>query len=506
MKKLLIAFLLFIGLDSISQVPQDTAALRAFINAHVTSNHLQQNTGANLNSVLNAQQNFAAQVAGQTADYVISISGTTITAQPNSSKPWLARISGTDAFTVIQATITAVSDTGHIHISRGTYNLTDELVITGKGSSFVPYRSLLFEGDGYSTQLIQNTSGKNGIVIKNRAGVNMRNLFISCGSSANSALLLDNSGTSEVSVYQSNFDYLYLSAASSTLPALFAKNFWYSTFSDINAVNVNSDAIVLQNASSSNVHYGNSHFGKIYVVGSESTGFAGLRINTGAGGSAGFLDHCTFDNFQDGDLGDYGIYVGTAVNFHFNMIDIEGFHHPVALGQGGGRTRQFTFDNAFTITAGAGDTALVIGSTNSGSNTFNNYRILGFDNTTIPIVDKLTASSEGANRYDIWLDQTLNSALINIAWASNTPITIRSANGTNTTLGGTVSSTVFSASTSTTTPLINGSTLAGGTLTLHATTNGTKGKILFGTASTYNEVNDRLGIGTVFLGGRFTWF
>jgi len=42
---------------------------------------------------------------------------------------------------------------------------------------------------------------------------------------------------------------------------------------------------------------------------------------------------------------------------------------------------------------------------------------------------------------------------------------------------------------------INGGTAASGTLTLQSTTNATKGKLLFGT-SAYDEVNNRLGIGT----------
>ncbi len=44
-------------------------------------------------------------------------------------------------------------------------------------------------------------------------------------------------------------------------------------------------------------------------------------------------------------------------------------------------------------------------------------------------------------------------------------------------------------------PEVFGSTIAGGDLTLRSTTNGTKGNIFFGT-STYDEVNNRLGIGT----------
>ena len=46
-----------------------------------------------------------------------------------------------------------------------------------------------------------------------------------------------------------------------------------------------------------------------------------------------------------------------------------------------------------------------------------------------------------------------------------------------------------------TSPTIYGSGLASGTLTLQSTSNATKGKILFGT-SAYDEVNNRLGIGT----------
>jgi len=53
-------------------------------------------------------------------------------------------------------------------------------------------------------------------------------------------------------------------------------------------------------------------------------------------------------------------------------------------------------------------------------------------------------------------------------------------------------------STSVQTPILLGSTSSGGTLTLKSTTNATKGKILLGNAGTsaYDEVNDRIGVGT----------
>ena len=47
-----------------------------------------------------------------------------------------------------------------------------------------------------------------------------------------------------------------------------------------------------------------------------------------------------------------------------------------------------------------------------------------------------------------------------------------------------------------------GGTAANNALTLSSTSNASKGKIYFGTASTYNEFNDRLGIGTTFPGAR----
>lgn len=58
---------------------------------------------------------------------------------------------------------------------------------------------------------------------------------------------------------------------------------------------------------------------------------------------------------------------------------------------------------------------------------------------------------------------------------------------------GTGSNVVFGSLTSAT---VYGSTSSGGTLTLTSTSNATKGKIYFGTLSVYDEVNDRLGIGT----------
>ena len=47
-----------------------------------------------------------------------------------------------------------------------------------------------------------------------------------------------------------------------------------------------------------------------------------------------------------------------------------------------------------------------------------------------------------------------------------------------------------------TSPTVYGSAASGGNLTLHSTSHATKGLIYFGTASVYDQVNDRFGIGT----------
>lgn len=43
---------------------------------------------------------------------------------------------------------------------------------------------------------------------------------------------------------------------------------------------------------------------------------------------------------------------------------------------------------------------------------------------------------------------------------------------------------------------LNGDTASGGNLTLSSTAHATKGKVLLGTASAYDQVNDQMGVGT----------
>lgn len=429
-----------IGYYSNAGTPRFLATLdnaQTLSNKTLASNTIAVTQAQGNSGVLIATTSFVQRAldAIQNADYIINTDGTNITAIPRASSG-LTTYTGTDAYTVIQAAITAVSNEGHIYISSGTYTLTNELTITGLGTGFFPYRSLVITGAGFSTKLIQNTSAKNGILIKNRAGVNISNMSITCGSSAKSALRLDAGGTSEISVYQSVFYYLYLSASSSTSPALYAENFQYSHFGAINAININNDAVVLSNNSSSGVNYGNSSFAQLYMVASESSTFANLRVTTGAGGSHGALDHCTFENTELGDIGDYGIYMTFALNFKFNGIDMENFDHCIAIGQGGGSSQGCTFDNAFLIANATSKTAITVGS-GSGSNRFINCKILG-DSTTIPVADSLTSGGNAPNVYDLWLGSGVLASNISITWASQTILITRSTAGTTQFLPGAV--------------------------------------------------------------------
>lgn len=95
-------------------------------------------------------------------------------------------------------------------------------------------------------------------------------------------------------------------------------------------------------------------------------------------------------------------------------------------------------------------------------------KILTRNGTTIDTVTTLESKASAANR------MTLLQTNINAKASITTPQFI----------------------TNITTPIVIGSTSSAGTLTLSSTSNATKGKLLFGTNSVYDEANDRLGVGT----------
>lgn len=445
MKRILIIAFTLLSLNTFAQLPSvkpgstefrfpntgnmvDTFATKADVRAGGgTGATLYSTTGSNTDGAINQAANTTLLGAKpdtsnvtQTADYVIEKVGSTYYARPT-FKSGLPLYSNTDFYTVFQDAITQLHDSGSIKINKGNYYLTDEPVISGLGSGF---HTLRIRGDGWSTVINQNTSGKNGLVINNRAGVVIEDLKISCGSSAKSAIDLDTTGaTSEVSVNQSIFNNLHLIASNPSYPALFAKNFWFSTFDNIYAVNLSGDAIILYNGSGAGTNYGNSKFGKITVDHSASTGYAGLKFLSGGTNSRGVIDATSLDYYFDVNGGDYSIYSEGSFLITFNNIDIENAHRSIALGMNGGTTQAFEVLTG-TVISVSGDTAIMIHGAFSGGNKFH-MKVIG-DATTIPVYDALVANADAPNYYDLWLGQNVDPTKINILWSSQTPLFLRS--------------------------------------------------------------------------------
>jgi hypothetical protein len=390
----------------------------------------------------------------QTADYIIEKVGSTYYARPG-FKSGLPSYSNTDAYTVIQNAINALTVTsgatigtrgGKIMIKNGSYTLSNELTITGwenQGNSNPGYSQLVIQGAGKATHLIQNTSGKNGILIKNNASVAIEDLRIECGSSARSAIRLDGSGTDEISVFGGKFDNLYLQASSSSYPALYAQNFFDCVFGYITAQNSNYDAIILENASTTTL-YGNSQFNFIRAIASTASPYAGLRIKSTDGADYRVLDLITFNNYQCVSSY-YGVYISDGSNLTFNMVDIE--YGTVGFHIGGGTYARNNYVKSGLISVNATSGTCI--ETSLGGNTFNCN--LGGGTSAIPIHD--TQSFEPPNSYDVVLTND-NSANISITQAARTFLRYRkpSDGRTYTNFGDNVTATTQAAGDNSTAP------------------------------------------------------
>lgn len=383
-------------------------------------------TVANSYSLSGMQTKLTATVNDISADYVITTNGTTITAKARRGGT-LSDYSGTDAYTVIQAAIDALTPSttrgnggGRIVFGNGTYTLTNELLITNwenQGSSNPGYAQLTLEANPKTTKFVQNTSAKNGIVLKNNVSVSLSGLRIECGSSARSALRLDGTGTDEISVFGGKFDNLYLISASSSYPALYAANFFDTWWSTITAQNTNYDAIILENVSTTTL-YGNSHFSFIRAIASTSTPYAGLRMKSTDGAGFHALDLMSFDNFECVSSY-YGIKIEDGAYNTFDHVDVE--YGTVGVSITGG-----TFARGNTFNGGLISVNATLGTdieASRGGNSFNNVT-LGGGTSVKPINDSAPGSPnfEPANKYDISLannnsaNMVYNAGRTNVTW------------------------------------------------------------------------------------------
>lgn len=357
------------------------------------------------------------------SDYTISKNGSTINARAREGSG-LSDYTGTDAYTVIQAAITALtpagavgSGGGKIHICKGTYSLTDELIITGWEASGGPYSQLIITGEGWSTWLFQATAAKNCLIVKNKASVVLRDFKATC--SQRSALLLDDSGADEMSTWKSFFDNVIFETSSTTHPAVHMKNFMNLSVGYWQIGAPNYHGLILENNSLSNA-FGNSFFAhtKIFV----SAAHAGMLVQSTDGVRT--IGHCSFGYFEVGQ-GLYGIRTSYGKDFTFAIADIEQCTTCISLGTLGAgasnNTYNFTFLGGYLLPL-TGGTAIHCAQRGFG-NRFVNTWIDG-DATSVPILDE--QEFKNPNMYDVNLGFTITEANISITEASKTFLRTRS--------------------------------------------------------------------------------
>jgi hypothetical protein len=386
------------------------------------------------NAASQTSVNLKAVYATGEADYVITTDGTTITAKPRGGSG-LTPYSGTDAYTVIQAAINALTPVGggtgsaggKIHITHGSYALSNELTIVGwENNVYNAMSQLVIEGDGWSTHFTQNTAGKNGIVIRNGASIAFTDFRISMGSSTKSAILGDDNGTDiEASLVKSYINNIHIDSNSTGYPAVYLKNFFYLEVPKLEVLATAHDGVLLENTSTT-TNYGNSHFGLLHTR-AGTTANAGLRIQTTQ--TTKFPNLITVSNYQCPSA-KYGILLFGARFCSFDFVDIEGMAFPIYLdGNSSGIESRYNVIKAGYLFPSGTNVPITL-TQYTGGNSFSLYAQL--DTTAAPMADA-SSSFRPANTYNLGLSNNASYALVSVANPA-TPIVLRSLSGTVTTL------------------------------------------------------------------------
>lgn len=356
-------------------------------------------------------------------DYIIESKDNVITAYPRDGAG-LAEYSGADAYTVIQAAISAISKGagGSIYITAGTYFLTNELIISGWDTDTPPQSQIVLTGNGLSTRFIQNTPDKNAIVVKNKTTLVFRDFYIYTGPNSKSGILLDDSGNSEISVWGGTIDNVFIQSNSTTQPAFYGKNFFDLDVPHLTAINNNNHAIILENTSKT-INYGNSNFGLIRAVGSKKYPYAGLYLKSTNSKGLKFPNLMTFANYEC-SIAYRGIWMDGAKQNTFSFVDLEGLPQPIYLDGSAisGESRWNKFLSGYVLPVNGG--TAITNTAFTGGNDFNLY--IEDNAATIPISDRQTYKP--ANSYNIIMGGA-GIGNIKIVSAANTPLFIRKNNG-----------------------------------------------------------------------------
>jgi hypothetical protein len=275
-------------------------------------------------------QLFPRNMPIQPYNYVVVKELDQITAYPRDASV-LEKYTGKDAFTVIQAAIAAISTKagGSLFIGPGEYFLKDELIINGWDMDLPPNKQILIAGNGLSTRIIQTTTLKNALIIRNKASVVIKDLYIYSGPESKSGLLLDDSGASEISVWGGTFDNIYIQSNSYTSPAFYGKNFFDLNVHHLTALNNNNHGIMLENTSTT-TSYRNSNFSFVRAVGSKKFPYAGLYLKSTNSRGQKFPNLITFQNYEC-SIAYRGIWLSGAKQNTFNFVDLEGLPEPLYL-------------------------------------------------------------------------------------------------------------------------------------------------------------------------------
>jgi hypothetical protein len=298
--------------------------------------------------------------------------------------------------------------------------LSNELTITGWENTVNPVSQLAISGDGHNTQLIQNTAGKNGLVVKNSASFALRDLRIYSGSSAKSALLLDKTGaTLEQSCMTSVIDNVSFESDSTSSPAGYFINFFDLHVSSARFMNSGNHGLVLENSSTA-TSYGNSHFGFVRCAASNTSPYAGLVIRTTNG--VKWMNMLTFANYEC-IQGYYGIYGYGAWNSTFDFVDIESTVTNCIYLTGdatnyGSRNIWFKAGYLWPGTGGSGITCTQY----AAACTFDNMYVETTGNTNPPVVDQNTGAP---NTYNVTLNNTAAPGYVSITSPLKTRLRIR---------------------------------------------------------------------------------
>ena len=242
---------------------------------------------------------------------------------------------GSNASSVLQACINRLPHGGLIHLAANTtFMLTEALAFTFGDPGYPAWAAYnwILEGEGASTIISQNTSGKDAITIKNGTSVGLRNFTINVGSSARHGIYGDGSGSPAASMWQSIVENVWIKNGSSGNCLFYLENPAYCAVRNLYLNSSGVSGVVpfkLYNRAT-NHFYGNSVFDYIFISG--STNYDGMQIS--GAGKNGALDLCSFSNLQligfYSSGGNKGINIGPYVQYvSFPFVSVEGYDYGV---------------------------------------------------------------------------------------------------------------------------------------------------------------------------------